>query len=58
VELLIDRVLVSDGEVEIRYVVPLSPGSETVRFCHLRKNYFDAPVPPDRPRQGDRIAAR
>jgi site-specific DNA recombinase len=41
VELLIDRVLVSDGEVEIRYVIPLSPGSETVRFCHLRKDYFE-----------------
>src|SRR5919206_109702 len=39
VELLIDRVLISDGEVEIRYVVPLSPGSETVHFCHLRKDY-------------------
>ena len=34
VELLIDRVLVSDGEVEIRYVIPLSPGSEKGRFCH------------------------
>ena len=41
VELLIDRVLVTDGEVEIRYVIPLSPGSEKVRFCHLRKDYFD-----------------
>jgi site-specific DNA recombinase len=41
VELLIDRVLVTDGEVEIRYVIPLSPGSERVRFCHLRKDYFD-----------------
>jgi hypothetical protein len=41
VELLIDRVLVTDDEVEIRYVLPLSPGSERVRFCHLRKDYFD-----------------
>src|SRR5690348_2549598 len=49
VELLIDRVLVSDGEVEIRYVVPLSPGSETVRFCHLRKDYFHPPAVPDGP---------
>jgi site-specific DNA recombinase len=40
VELLIDRVLVADGEVEIRYVVPTHPGSENVRFCHLRKDYF------------------
>jgi len=41
VELLIDRVLVADGEVEIRYVVPTNPSSEKVRFCHLRKDYFD-----------------
>jgi site-specific DNA recombinase len=41
VELLIDRVLVTDGEVEIRYVIPLSPGSAKVRFGHLRKDYFD-----------------
>jgi site-specific DNA recombinase len=41
VELLIDRVLVVDGEVEIRYVVPTHPNSENVRFCHLRKDYFD-----------------
>jgi site-specific DNA recombinase len=44
VELLIDRVLVSDGEVEIRYVIPLSAGSEKVRFCHLRKDYFALPA--------------
>ena len=41
VELLIDRVLVANGEVEIRYVVPTHPHSEKVRFCHLRKDYFD-----------------
>ena len=41
VELLIDRVLVVDGEVEIRYVVPTHPNSENVRFCHLRKDYFN-----------------
>ena len=41
VELLIDRVLVADGDVEIRYVVPTHPSSENVRFCHLRKDYFD-----------------
>ncbi len=40
VELLIDRVLVTDDEVEIRYVIPLRPDSERVRFCHLRKDYF------------------
>ena len=40
VELLIDRVVVTDGEIEVRYVVPTHPSSEQVRFCHLRKDYF------------------
>jgi site-specific DNA recombinase len=40
VELLIDRVLVTNDEVEIRYVVPTHARSETTRFCHLRKDYF------------------
>ena len=40
VELLIDRVVVTHDEVEIRYVIPTSPASEPVRFCHLRKDYF------------------
>src|SRR3954470_6132032 len=43
VELLIDRVLVADGEVEIRYAIPLDLASEQVPFCHLRKDYLDAP---------------
>jgi site-specific DNA recombinase len=43
VERLIDRVVVTDAEVEIRYVIPLSPESEPIRFCHLRKDYFDTP---------------
>jgi hypothetical protein len=42
VELLIDRVVVTDGQVEIRYVVPTTPGSTKTRFCHLRTDYFDA----------------
>ena len=42
--LLIDRVIVTDAEVEIRYVLPTSPESEHVRFCHLRKDYFDYPT--------------
>lgn len=41
VELLIDRVVVTDGDVEIRYVIPTTPSSEQGRFCHLRKDYFD-----------------
>lgn len=41
VELLIDRVVVANDEVEIRYVIPTSPAGEHTRFCHLRKDYFD-----------------
>lgn len=39
VELLIDRVIVNDEKVEIRYAIPLTPDSETIRFCHLRSDY-------------------
>lgn len=41
IQLLIDRVLVIDDKVEIRYVVPTHPRGEGTRFCHLRKDYFD-----------------
>ena len=41
VELLVDRVLVINDQVEIRYVVPTHSRGETTRFCHLRKDYFD-----------------
>jgi predicted site-specific integrase-resolvase len=37
VELLIDRVVVTGDEVEIRYVLPTSPQSEHVRFCVRRE---------------------
>ena len=40
VELLIDRVVVTGDEVEIRYVVPTGPRGEHTRFCHLRLDYF------------------
>jgi site-specific DNA recombinase len=40
VELLIDRVVVTDGRVEIRYVISTTPGSAKTRFCHLRTDYF------------------
>jgi site-specific DNA recombinase len=40
VELLIDRVVVTGEEVEIRYVLPTSPTSEQTRFCQLRLDYF------------------
>lgn len=43
VELLIDRVIVNDGDVEIHYVIPTTPESEHVRFCHLRSDYFYTP---------------
>jgi site-specific DNA recombinase len=41
VELLIDRVIIDDGRVEIRYVLPTGPEGETAPFCHLRLDYFD-----------------
>ena len=44
VELLIDRVVVTAEEVEIRYVIPTSPRSEHLRFCHVRLDYFVALV--------------
>jgi site-specific DNA recombinase len=43
IELLIDRVIVDDGDVEIRYAIPTTPESEHVRFCHLRSDYFAHP---------------
>jgi len=46
VELLIDRVIVRDEEVEIRYVIPTDPSSEQVRFCHLRSDYLHHPPVP------------
>jgi len=44
VMLLVDRVVVTDADVEIRYVLPITPESEHVRFCQLRKDYFENPV--------------
>jgi site-specific DNA recombinase len=41
VELLIDRVIVTNGDVEIRYVIPTTEVSTHTRFCHLRTDYFD-----------------
>jgi site-specific DNA recombinase len=39
VELLIDRVIVTDEEVEIRYVVPTKPDGPHVPFRHLCTDY-------------------
>jgi site-specific DNA recombinase len=44
VELLIDRVIVDNETVEIRYVIPTAPAGEHAPFCHLRKDYFDGPA--------------
>ncbi len=38
-ELLVDRVIVTDGSVEIRYVVPTSPDGEREPFWRLRSDY-------------------
>lgn len=39
IELLIDRVIVTESDVEIHYVIPTTPASDHVRFCHLRTDY-------------------
>jgi site-specific DNA recombinase len=39
VTLLIDRVVVDDEKVEIRYVIPTSPAGEEKLFCHLCLDY-------------------
>src|SRR3954466_14755191 len=51
-ELLVDRVIVADGAVEIRYVIPTGPSGEREPFCRLRTDYLHGP--PGRPagRQG------
>ena len=40
VELLIDQVVVTNEEVEIRYVVPTSSEGPHHPFCHLRTDYL------------------
>lgn len=44
VELLVDRVIVTDGEVEIRYALPTSPDGPHPRFCQLRKDHLFGPA--------------
>ncbi len=39
-ELLVDRVVVTDGEVEIRYAFPTGPNGEREPFCRLRTDYL------------------
>ena len=42
-ELLIDRVIVTGGDVEIRYVLPTFPDGPHTPFCQLRKDHLDPP---------------
>jgi site-specific DNA recombinase len=46
VELLIDRVVVTDDDVEIRYVIPTTEGSLHTRFGQLRQDYLHHPAEP------------
>jgi site-specific DNA recombinase len=39
VELLIDRVVVTEDQVEIRYVIPTQPDAPHVPFCQLCLDY-------------------
>jgi site-specific DNA recombinase len=54
-ELLIDRVIVTNGEVEIRYVLPTAPDGPPTPFCQLRKDHLDGPAcPGDAGQRGQR----
>lgn len=55
-ELLIDRVIVTDGQVEIRYVLPTSPDGPHRPFCQLCKDHLDGPVLADEAGQGRPLA--
>jgi site-specific DNA recombinase len=39
VELLIDQVVITNEEGEIRYVMPILPNGARQSFCHLRLDY-------------------
>jgi site-specific DNA recombinase len=57
-ELLIDRVIVTDGQIEIRYVLPTSPDGPHRPFCQLCKDHLDSPPGDghgDQLRQRDRV---
>jgi site-specific DNA recombinase len=45
-ELLIDRVVVTGSDVEIRYVLPTSPDGPHTPFCQLRKDHLGGPAAP------------
>jgi site-specific DNA recombinase len=46
IEWLVLRVVVTDGEVEIRYVIPATPAAEAGKICHLRSDYRNHVQPP------------
>jgi site-specific DNA recombinase len=46
-ELLVDRVVVTDGAVEIRYALPTGPEGEREPFCRLRSDYRTLVQPPE-----------
>jgi len=46
IEWLVVRVIVTDGDVEIRYAIPTSPNGEAIRFCHLHSDYRTPDQPP------------
>jgi site-specific DNA recombinase len=47
IELLLDRVIVTGAEVEIRYVIPTITSGEHARFCRLRTNYLPSDAQKD-----------
>jgi site-specific DNA recombinase len=51
-ELLIDRVIVTGSDIEIRYVLPTSPDGPHRPFCQLRKDHLDRPAKPGHLDQG------
>jgi site-specific DNA recombinase len=59
-ELLIDRVIVTDDQVEIRYVLPTSPDGPHRPFCQLRKDHLNRPPESghlDQDGEGSRLGA-
>ena len=44
VELLVDRVIVTDEIVEIHYAIPTRPDAPHTPFCHLRTDYQTDPA--------------
>jgi len=56
VELLIDRVIVTDEVVEIRYVIPTQPEEPHTPFCHLRTDYRSSAAWLQRHHERSRVA--